>query len=82
MNSNLGLVVALGLVGAFFLAIGGAILFEGLYELFNINNYGVVEPTIDFIGFTGFLFAGIGLWLIVLSGKPEMEGQREKEVTA
>ena len=62
----------LGVVGAFVFAFGGAILFEGLYQLFNINNYGASEFGLAFIGFMGFLFVGLGLWLIVQSGKPEM----------
>jgi len=66
-----------GLLGAFFLAIGGAILFEGLNQLFMSYNFspseGVGPLGIDIIGFIGFLFVGIGLWRIVLSGKPEMK---------
>lgn len=61
---------AVGLLGAFILAIGGAFLFEGLYAIsegyYEINGG---EP--PFLGFIGFLFSGIGLWLIVLSGKSE-----------
>lgn len=60
----------IGLLGAVVLAIGGAFLFEGLYTIsegyYEINGG---EP--PFMGFTGFLFIGIGLWLIVLSGKSE-----------
>ena len=64
----------LGVLGALVFAFGGAILFEALYQLFNVNNYGTPSfgsPSFgpDFIGFIGFLFAGIGLWLIVQSGK-------------
>ena len=69
----------LGLLGAFVLAFGGAILFEALYQLFYIINHNSVSdigpPSIisDIIGFWGFLFVGLGLWLIVQSGKREIE---------
>lgn len=63
-----------GLFGAFVFAFGGAILSDVLYELFNPNGTTTVsEGPIDIIGFIGFLFVGIGLWLIVQSGKPERE---------
>jgi len=59
-------------VGAYVFAFGGAILFEGLYQLFNVNN-GASSFVPDFIDFIGFLFVGLGLLLIIQSGKPEME---------
>lgn len=67
-----------GLLGAFVLAIGGAILFEALYVLlqtysgqYGSPNMGSPSLPSDAFGFIGFLFVGIGLWLIVQSGKPE-----------
>ena len=72
MNSGVGA------LGAFVLAIGGAISFEALYNLLEVYNgrystSSIGSPSFgtDFIGFIGFLFVGLGLWLIVLSGKPE-----------
>jgi hypothetical protein len=73
------MILRVGVVDAFFLAIGGAILFEALYSLLEVysGRYGPssigVQP-FDILGFIGFLFVGIGLWLIVQSEKPEMKG--------
>jgi uncharacterized membrane protein YqgA involved in biofilm formation len=63
----------MGLFGAFVLALGGAILYEGLYVLFSLNTNPQTSPSTvsAFCGFTGFLLIGIGLWVIVLSGKSE-----------
>ena len=64
---------AVGILGAWVLAIGGALLFEGLGSLsqdYAETNYGLSSFTI-FFGFTSFLFIGIGLWLIVQSGRIE-----------
>ena len=61
----------LGLLGVVVFALGGAVLFEGLHEL--LNPSGGTPDISSVIGFIGFLFAGIGLFLIVQSGKPEME---------
>jgi hypothetical protein len=47
-------------MGSIVFALGGAILIGLLY------NVGIA-----FVGFIGFLFIGLGLWVIVLSGKPE-----------
>jgi hypothetical protein len=70
MNSRLGV------VGVFLLAFGGAILFEALFYLLHSGEYGAssigVAPY-DILGFIGFLFVGLGLLLIVQSGKPEMK---------
>jgi hypothetical protein len=67
-----------GLLGAFVLAIGGGILFEALFDLLQVNSGRYGSPSMgspsfgsDAMGFTGFLFLGIGLWLIVQSGKSE-----------
>ena len=59
-----------GLVGAFFLAIGGALLFKGLGSLSQdyAEGYGLSNFSV-FFGFISFLFIGIGLWLIVQSGR-------------
>jgi hypothetical protein len=57
-----------GLAGAFFLAIGGAILFEALYYVLHSGEYGASSigiPPYDVLGFIGFLIVGVGLWLIV-----------------
>ncbi len=68
-----------GALGAFVLAIGGAISFEALYDLLEVykwnstSSFGSPSFGPDIMGFIGFLFVGIGLWLIVLSGKPEMK---------
>ena len=63
-----------GLGGAFLLGVGGTILFYSLYVLLwdgfhdNLSNPLLV---ILFLSFLGFLIFGIGLWLIVQSGKPD-----------
>ncbi len=60
-----------GLLGAILFAIGGAIVsmdFSGMIT-FPINDY---QSFPSFIGFIiGFLLIGLGLWVIVLSGKSE-----------
>jgi hypothetical protein len=68
MNSKIGL------LGTFVLAIGGVFFFEVLDEI--VHQVGAINnlPSIatDFYGFIAFLFIGLGLWLIVLSGKSEI----------
>jgi hypothetical protein len=63
----------LGLLGAFVLAIGGVFMFLYLYYLQTSYFENVQSPysLIVFLGFISFLFAGMGLWLIVLSGKKD-----------
>jgi hypothetical protein len=64
----------LGLVGIFFLGIGGAILFEALFNLLKENGASSIGvPGYDILGFIGFFFIGFGLWSILQSGKPEMK---------
>lgn len=58
-----------GFGGAILFAIGGAILFGGLFDLFtrpDADQFGFV-----LLGLLGFFIIGLGLWLIALSGKPE-----------
>jgi hypothetical protein len=67
-----------GVVAVFVLAIGGAVLFEALYNLLEVysGRYGTSDigvPGYDILGFIGFLFVGFGLLLIVQGGKPEMK---------
>ena len=63
-----------GLGGAFLLGVGGTLLFYSLYVLLwdtfhsNLSNPLLVML---FLSFIGFLIFGIGLRLIVQSGKPE-----------
>jgi hypothetical protein len=60
-----------GIIGAFLLAIGGAIGFEALNVLFFEQTTGALGPSShagDFLGFIAFLSMGFGLWLIVQSG--------------
>ena len=63
---------AMGILGAFLMAIGGAILFYFMYNL-TINNFENVLPSADllvtFLGFISFLFLGLGLLFIVQSGR-------------
>jgi len=63
MNSSIGI------VGAFLLAIGGALLI-GILTISYVNRDFYVSGIV-FSSFISFLAIGIGLWLIVLSGKPE-----------
>ena len=60
-----------GLLGAILFAIGGAIVsmdFGGIIT-FPTNDYRSFSSFIGFI--IGFLLIGLGLWVIVLSGKSE-----------
>ena len=73
-----------GLVGAFLIGVGGTILFSLLYNIITTSTlanerYGLLPVQIIVIlSFLGFLATGIGLWLIVESGKskPELEASR------
>ena len=57
-----------GLIGAFLLAIGGALILYSVYQILKISN---LHPMgVVFSGFTSFLLVGIGLWLIAMSSKP------------
>jgi hypothetical protein len=59
-----------GLMGVILFTVGGAILFSGLGDLFYNGDY--TSPVgFVMIGLLGFFFIGLGLWVIVLSGKPE-----------
>lgn len=74
----------MGLLGAFLLAIGGAIGFEALDTLFFEQATGFFGPSShasDFLGFIAFLSIGVGLWLIVLSGKPETKQNPSQNAT-
>ena len=64
----------IGLVGAVFMAIGGAIGFEALNTLLYLQTTGPFGPTShasDVLGFFAFLSIGIGLWLIALSARQD-----------
>jgi len=62
-----------GLGGAFLLGVGGTILFYSLYVLLWDTIHDMSMPLLPmlFFSFIGFLIFGIGLMLIVQSGKPE-----------
>lgn len=65
-----------GLVGALVFAIGGAILFASLFEFgrYVSGRTGMLSAqSFAVFGFFGFLILGIGLWLIVQDGKPELK---------
>jgi hypothetical protein len=60
-----------GLLGVIFFAIGGASLFYQLSIVLGRNTYftGAFD---SFLGYgIGFFLVGLGLWVIVLSGKPD-----------
>jgi len=63
-----------GILGAFVMAIGGAILFYFLYKL-TTNYFQNFLPSPDslvaLLGFISFLFIGLGLLLIVQSGRKD-----------
>ena len=64
-----------GLVGAILFALGGAYL---LYYFTNTEGQYNITHALPIIGvgivaFICFMFIGIGLWLIVQSGKPDIE---------
>jgi tetrahydromethanopterin S-methyltransferase subunit D len=59
----------MGLLGALLLAIGGAVSFEALYDLLQASRWDSPSFGSDFVGFIGVLFLGIGLWVIVQSGR-------------
>ena len=60
-----------GLLGVVFFALGGAILFYQLSTALGRDSF--FEGTFaSFVGYgIGFLILGLGLWVIVLSGKTE-----------
>jgi hypothetical protein len=63
-----------GLFGTFVLAIGGAILFVGLYTMSQgyVQAYSIQStPVLMTFDFVGSFVVGFGLWLIVQSGKPD-----------
>jgi ABC-type Mn2+/Zn2+ transport system permease subunit len=67
-----------GLLGALLLAIGGTILFLLYYVFFQMGYSHVyypgipaIDPVLIIFSFLGFFVFGIGLWLIVQSGKAE-----------
>jgi hypothetical protein len=67
-----------GLFGAFLLAIGGTIIFLLYYVFFQMGYshvyypaYPAIDPVFIIFSFLGFFVFGLGLWLIVLSGKAE-----------
>ena len=65
---------AFGLVGAVVLTFGGFILFNSLYSLaVYVRGTGLLDKNFTPLSFFGFFLFSIGLWLIVLSGKPEMK---------
>ena len=59
----------MGLLGALLLAVGGAVSFEALYDLLQAASMDSSSFGSDFVGFIGVLFLGIGLWVIVQSGR-------------
>jgi hypothetical protein len=66
----------IGVLGAVIFAIGGTIALLDLdvlrsAESPNISWVGDTFIAVGIAGFLGFLLAGIGLWLIVQSGKSE-----------
>jgi tetrahydromethanopterin S-methyltransferase subunit D len=73
VKSAIEILVA-GILGAFLMAIGGAVLFYFLYELTTNYFQGLLpspEALVAFLGFTSFLFLGLGLFLIIQSGKKD-----------
>ena len=63
----------IGLIGAILLTIGGYSSFYALYSLESYFKGGGSQYNLGFFqsSFVGCLFFAFGLWLIVLSGKPE-----------
>jgi tetrahydromethanopterin S-methyltransferase subunit D len=64
----------IGILGAFVMAIGGAFMFYFLYKL--TTNYfqdllPSPEPLVAVLGFISFFFLGLGLLLIIQSGKKD-----------
>ena len=61
-----------GILGAFAMAVGGAILFYFLFTLDTThfqNFLPSAEQLVAILGFISFLFLGLGLLLIVQSGR-------------
>jgi hypothetical protein len=56
-----------GILGAFIMAIGGAILFDFLYKLATnyFQNFLSPELPVLLLGFVSFLFLALGLLLII-----------------
>ncbi len=64
----------MGILGALVMAIGGAILFYFLYEsttAYFQNIFPNADALVAFLGFMSFLFLGLGLLLIIQSGKKD-----------
>ena len=64
----------IGILGAFTMAIGGAFMFYFLYKL-TTNYFQNILPSpeslVAILGFISFLFLGLGLLLIIQSGKKD-----------
>ena len=67
------------IVGIFLFSLGGFILFDGLWYLFRSDAY-YYQNWILAGGFFGFMFIGLGLWLIVQSGKTETKQNPTKSM--
>ena len=63
----------IGILGAFVMAIGGAILFYFLYELTTayFQRFTSPDSLVAILGFISFLFLGLGLLLINESGRED-----------
>jgi hypothetical protein len=63
----------IGLVGAFLLAFGGVIGFLGLNQVLGINSgrFDPLSSSFAYAGFVSFFLVGVGLWLIVQSGRAD-----------
>lgn len=60
-----------GLIGALFLGIAGAIIFNQVaFTFYNIYNHNYFADNLIEAGFASFLFLGLGIWLILKSVEP------------
>ena len=64
---------SIGIIGAIVLAIGGFMLFNLLFSLAEYIRGNIISSSLTPFSFVGFLFFGIGLWLIVQSGRTEIK---------
>ena len=62
---------SIGIIGAIVLAVGGFILFSLLFTIAMYIRGNMISSGLEPFSFIGFLFFGIGLWLIVQSGRAE-----------
>ena len=60
-----------GLLGVLLFGLGATMVFLCFAATQTFDKYTPVRPDLIIVSFIGFIMVGLGLWLIVQSGKPE-----------